>query len=145
MKTIATILMLSVSTLSGVALADQAIQAVTGGVGGVSENTITSIENNYNLKLVYTGEGGMYLSDVDVVIKDASGKELVKGLTDGPFLLVKLEPGRYFIESSAPEAYHIKRVVTVGTTLKTVQISFPIKDNIQLGNASNPSQQVATR
>lgn len=120
--------LMSAALLAGSAFAEEAVPVVSGGVGESSQELIEAQQQNYNLKLVYTGEGGMYLSDVQVKIRDSKGLEIVNGVTNGPFLLAELEPGRYTVES-ATDGFQKKQTVTVGPQLKTVNIPFPVKDD----------------
>ena len=117
--------------LSATAMAAVQSPAVSGGVGESSQNAIQQVQQNYNLKLVFTGEGGMYLSDVAVTILDRNGDPVVSQVTDGPLLLVDLDPGRYTIESQA-ESFTRTQQVTVNNSLKTYHVRFPVKDNIQV-------------
>lgn len=101
--------------------------AITGGVGETNRAVIRQYQEDYNLKLVYTGENGIYLSDVQVVIRDAKGNEIVKGPTQGPFLLAELKPGTYRIDSTT-EGFHDQQTIKVSKVLKTHYVRFPIKD-----------------
>jgi len=112
--------------------------AITGGVGETNREVIKQYQQDYNLKLVYTGEGGIYLSDVQVTIRDAKGNEVVKGPTQGPFLLADLKPGTYRVESDA-EGHHQQQTVKIGDTLKTYVVRFPIKD-MQKTTAQLPAE-----
>lgn len=122
-----TVLFLSATLLSSTAYTANAMNTVSGGVGEGGEFAIEQVQENYNLKLVFTGDQGMYLSNVNVVIRDREGDEVVQGVTNGPMLLAELQPGRYTVEANA-EGFSQKRNITVGNNLKTYQVSFPIKD-----------------
>jgi hypothetical protein len=100
---------------------------MSGGVGAASQQAIKQAERHYNLKLMFTGEGGMYLANVSVSIRDTSGNEVVNTVTEGPILLAKLAPGRYVVEA-AVGMYNKKQNVTVGKGLKTIQMPFPVTD-----------------
>lgn len=118
------------------ALAETAVPVVTGGVGQSSQEAIEQAQKNFNLKLVFTGDGGMYLSDVAVSIRDTEGLEVIRGVTQGPVLLAELPPGRYTVEAQA-EAFNKQRTVTVGRTMTTYQIAFPVKDNASLSSRND--------
>lgn len=113
------------------ALATELVPVVTGGVGEGGQAAIEQAQQNYNLKLVFTGERGMYLSDVAVSIRDKDGLEVINGITQGPVLLAELAPGRYTVEAQA-EAFNKQRTIRVGRAMNTYQIDFPVKDNVEV-------------
>jgi hypothetical protein len=122
--------------LASTALANTNPSIITGGVGEASRAKIEAVQNQYSLKLVYTGKGGMYLSDVNVSITDKSGQVVATQTTEGPIMLVSLAPGRYTVESNY--GGHVKKnTITVGSNLKTIQVGFPVADEpAPMGNAS---------
>jgi hypothetical protein len=128
MKTFKLAVFVSAALLSSSALAAvNATDIVTGGVGMTNRAEIESIQNQYSLKLVYTGVGGMYLSDVDVTVTDKSGQIVASQKTDGPIMLIKLPAGSYTVSSSY--AGHQKtNKISVGSQLRTVQVGFPVTD-----------------
>ncbi|KWA30259.1 hypothetical protein WL27_26195 [Burkholderia multivorans] len=55
-----------------------------------------AVRKNYNLIMTFAQKGtGAYLSDVQVVIQDATGKEIMRAMSEGPFFFAKLPSGRY--------------------------------------------------
>ena len=118
---------LSAALLSSSALAYTAVPVVSGGVGESSRAALEDQQSAYNLKTVFTGQGGMYLSDVNVTIRDSAGNTVVSGLSDGPMMLAELQPGRYTLEASAG-GYTKRQTIVVGQNLKTYHLSFPVKD-----------------
>ncbi len=105
------------------------VPVATGGVADTGLEWIKGIENNYTTKVVFSGEGGMFLADVNVNIADSKGVSVVNGTTSGPVLLADLPAGSYELE--ARYATHVKKQkFTVGAKkeLKTHQIQFPVKE-----------------
>lgn len=101
------ILALGVSVMSP-ALADDAeelspqvqgnIAYVSGGIGASGQQAIRNVEANYNLRLIFAEQGsGEYLADVQVLIEDSHGKQLVDATAEGPIMLMKVPPGTYKI------------------------------------------------
>lgn len=131
--------LLSMTMLTSPAFAAEAVPIVSGGVGETERAVIDQNEDAYSTKLVYTGEGGMYLSDVSVIIKDAKGNEVVNSVTDGPILLTDLKPGKYSVESSA-EGFTKKQNISAGEKLKTYTIRFPVKDEDNLDAAKTDAE-----
>lgn len=109
--------------------APQAVPVISGGVGENSSAAIKAQEDNYSVKLVFTGEGGMYLSDVNVSILDRQGNEVVNKVSRGPVLLAGLEKGQYTVQATA-EGHSKKQTISVkDNSLKTYHMRFPIKDD----------------
>ncbi len=42
----------------------------------------------------------VYISDVQITIKDASGSTVLATVTKGPYLLAKLPPGKYSLDAT---------------------------------------------
>jgi hypothetical protein len=103
---------------------------VTGGVGDEELAAIESMQKDYSLKLVFTGQRGIYLSDVDVKILDRAGNVVISNVTDGPMLLASLPPGRYIMQA-AVNGFTQQQKFSVGRSgLKTLHIRFPVSDGM---------------
>lgn len=76
---------------------------VTGGVGEDELSAIRAMSLKFNLRMLFAGKDGMYLSDVDVVISSASGMKVVEVRTTGPILYARLAPGRYRISATSDQ------------------------------------------
>ncbi|KVF70140.1 carboxypeptidase-like regulatory domain-containing protein [Burkholderia diffusa] len=84
--------------------------------GGIGKDQSTAFEQNeaaWPLALRFTGKGGEYLADVHVRIVDSKGTELLTTNARGPYMLVKLPPGRYTVHA-AYQGSDESRAVTVG-------------------------------
>lgn len=71
----------------------------SGGVGEDETRAMTAAMRDYPLVLTLveadtTGHGS-YLAAVDLVIRDAAGREVLRTASEGPFFLARLSPGRY--------------------------------------------------
>jgi hypothetical protein len=82
------------------ATSEQGIRYLVGGIGSDERETIANLGTDYNVKLVFAERSGDYVSDVRVVIDDLHGKRLAQVMTNGPWLYVKLPPGRYRVEAT---------------------------------------------
>ena len=71
------------------------VPAVAGGVGLNSRDALRSDAPQHNVKMVFTLDTGNYLADVNVRVTDSSGKTVIDGVSDGPWLYAQLPPGRY--------------------------------------------------
>ena len=54
----------------------------------------------FPVRLEFAGGKAQYLADVEAAISDASGRELFKVRCDSPWLLIKLEPGKYHVKGT---------------------------------------------
>lgn len=97
------------------------VSYVSGGVGTASIDRIKSLAGGFNLKLVFAGASGAYLTDVRVNIADSTGRTLLDIPSEGPWFLAKLPRGDYRIVATfAGNA--VKQRVSIGTEkLRTVQ------------------------
>ncbi|MBJ9685095.1 MULTISPECIES: carboxypeptidase-like regulatory domain-containing protein [Burkholderia] len=89
------------------------ISFVSGGIGKDQSTAFECNESAWPLALRFTGKGGEYLADVHVRIVDGKGNEVLKTDARGPYMLVKLPPGRYTVHASY-QGSDETRAVTVG-------------------------------
>jgi hypothetical protein len=82
---------------------DQGFAYMTGGVGIGERETMESSAQDYNLKLSFAEKSGVYLADVDVVVEDQSGKEMISMTSKGPWLYLQLPPGRYTVAATVKD------------------------------------------
>jgi len=71
------------------------VPAVAGGVGLNARDALRSDAPRHNVKMVFTLDTGNYLADVNVKVTDSSGKTVIDGVSDGPWLYAQLPPGSY--------------------------------------------------
>ena len=79
------------------------VSYVMGGVGEEHAQAMESVRRDYPLSLLFVRKGkpkNAYLADIPVTIKDARGKAVLETTSDGPFLYVKLPPGRYVVSAA---------------------------------------------
>ncbi|KAB0632116.1 carboxypeptidase-like regulatory domain-containing protein [Burkholderia latens] len=89
------------------------VSYVSGGIGKDQSTAFERNESAWPLALRFTGKGGEYLADVHVRIVDGKGTEVLKTDARGPYMLVKLPPGRYTVHASY-QGSDETRAVTVG-------------------------------
>lgn len=82
---------------------DEAV--LSGGVGDEEREAMKQEYDEYNLHLAFAEKSpeskkAEFVSDVDVAIRDAKGREVWQGKADGPMLFAKLPPGRYTVSAS---------------------------------------------
>lgn len=89
---------------------------LTGGIGADESGAILQEARTWPLVLELAQNGptrAAYISDVRVTIKDGSGTMILDTVTEGPFLLVRLVPGKYSIDASY-ESKTLHRDVSIG-------------------------------
>lgn len=124
-------LMTATALLSSAALAQTNVAVLSGGVGMSDRAMIESQQHSYTLKIVYSGQGGAFLSGVNTTLADKAGNTVVSTVTDGPILLMAPSAGTYTLTSTANGITKTQKV-TAGSGLRTYQISFPISDDPEL-------------
>ena len=79
---------------------------VSGGIGEDSAARMAALGKDFNLKLLFAAKDGHYLAKVAVIISDARGGKVLEAVSEGPFLLAKLAPGKYQVKATyAGESY----------------------------------------
>ena len=76
----------------------QGYRFMTGGIGTEERNEMMQLANQYDLVLSFAARSGKYLSDVNVVITDSRGREVVNTISAGPLFYAELPRGRYNIK-----------------------------------------------
>jgi hypothetical protein len=73
---------------------------VTGGVGEDSAAQMKTLAGGYKLTLLFAAKDGHYLADVAVTIADANQHKVLEAVSEGPFLLAQLAPGKYEVTAN---------------------------------------------
>jgi hypothetical protein len=76
------------------------VSYTSGGVGLDESRALRASEHSWPLSLRFTGPGSDYLADVKVKISDAHSGDVLDTTSRGPYMLVKLRPGRYTVQAS---------------------------------------------
>jgi hypothetical protein len=76
------------------------VSFVSGGVGQDESQALRSAASQWPLSLRFTARSGEYLADVHVTIDDAHGTSVLDTTSRGPYMLVKVPPGRYSVHAS---------------------------------------------
>jgi len=98
---------------------------VSGGVGFDERNEMQAIRADYNLHLLFSITGtGEYLSDVQVLIRDAKGNVYLEAVSDGPMLFARLSPGRYLVTADH-DGQLIQKWATVGKQRASLYFRWP--------------------
>lgn len=89
------------------------IAYVSGGVGSDESAALKSAQHRWPLAMRFTGPGAEYLADVHVRIVGPHDADILQADSRGPYMLVKLPPGRYTVHARYKDEDQT-RDVTVG-------------------------------
>ena len=97
---------------------------VSGGVGEDELQQIKKLAPDYSLELLFANKGSPseYLADVNVQIKNKDGTLVLDTVSQGPFLLAKMSPGKYSI-SARYEGIAKQQSIQI-TSAKTQRVVF---------------------
>lgn len=98
---------------------------VSGGIGLDARDELAAKARDHNLKLVFALATREYLSDVDVRIADAKGREVAAQRSEGPWLFAKLPPGNYTVSATSNGNTITKKVSVGGKGQKVVNFLWP--------------------
>ncbi|PYE23275.1 hypothetical protein C7410_108174 [Paraburkholderia silvatlantica] len=76
------------------------VSFVSGGVGLDESRALLSAQREWPLALRFTQRGGEYVADVRVQITDSHGASVLDTTSRGPYMLVRVRPGRYSVHVS---------------------------------------------
>jgi hypothetical protein len=88
---------------------------VTGGIGRDESEVMKKEGRTWPLLLELTQTSASrpeYISDVQITIKDKSGNTVLDVTADGPYMLIRLAPGRYSLDATY-ESVTLHRDVTL--------------------------------
>ncbi|MPW16172.1 carboxypeptidase regulatory-like domain-containing protein [Paraburkholderia sp. CNPSo 3157] len=96
------------------------VSYTSGGVGLDESKALLAAQSQWPLSLRFTGPGSDYLADVKVKIVDAHSADVLEATSRGPYMLVRLRPGRYTVHASYKDRDQSKAVtVPASGTAKT--------------------------
>lgn len=90
------------------------VQYVSGGVGSDESKALQSAQSQWPLSLRFTGPGSDFLADVHVQIVDAHGANVLDTASRGPYMLVRLRPGRYTVHARYKSGEQQKAITVPG-------------------------------
>jgi hypothetical protein len=102
-----------------------AVTWISGGIGKAQADAMRGIASRYDVRLVMAQARkprAAFLALVPVKIRDAKGRMVLDIQTEGPFLFLKLPPGRYtvsavFADHVVSKSLRVRRGASVETTL----------------------------
>ncbi|MEJ2767127.1 carboxypeptidase-like regulatory domain-containing protein [Mycetohabitans sp. B46] len=86
------------------------VSYISGGVGLDESQALRREAPHWPLALRFTGSRNEYLADVQVTITRASGQSVLDTISQGPYMLIKLAPGRYTVRAQYKDAAQTKSI-----------------------------------
>ena len=120
---IAAVCLVSLTNLAIAQLPDvqtqNGIQYLTGGIGSEESDAIKADAHNWSMEITFSEIGperARWVADIDFQIQNASNQVILKAVSEGPLVLVKLPKGQYTISAinSGVEVHHQVEVKTGG-------------------------------
>ncbi|SDY12230.1 carboxypeptidase-like regulatory domain-containing protein [Nitrosomonas sp. Nm33] len=107
------------------------IEFLTGGIGLDESQAILQEGGKWPLMLELAKAGtprAAYISDVQIIIKDASGFTVLETITNGSYLLAKLPPGKYSLDATY-EGNTLHRDLNLQKKHKKITLLWPTPKN----------------
>jgi hypothetical protein len=101
------------------------VSYVSGGVGEESREQLKAFAAAFNLKLLLAHKSGAYIGDVQIVIVDGKGKEILKAVAEGPIFMANLPAGRYEVIATTEGLTQKLRATVVKGKLGTLVFRWP--------------------
>ncbi|SEA13095.1 hypothetical protein [Paraburkholderia sartisoli] len=90
------------------------VSFTSGGVGQDESKALRAAQSQWPLSLRFTGPGSDFLADVEVQVVDAHGASVLEAKSRGPYMLVRLRPGRYTVHATYKDREQTKPVSVTG-------------------------------
>jgi hypothetical protein len=105
-----------------------AIEYLTGGVGLDESTAVRNASKKWPLVLEFAVKDKQrvaYAADVSVLISDGENHPALQVKSDGPFLLAKMEPGKYAVTATLAGKTLRKQVIVVSGQPTRVEFLWP--------------------
>lgn len=100
------------------------IRYMSGGVGADEQARFRAAEAEYPVKLVFANSNGAFMSNLDITVTDRSGNRVLGMTTDGPILLMDLEPGSYNVKADGQGQTQTRTITVPDNGIRTYTLHF---------------------
>lgn len=110
------------------------VEYLTGGFGLEESSAIKEVMNDYPLALTFVSSGGgrsAYVSQVQVVVRDAHDATVLNVESQGPFLLARLSAGTYQVFATYLNQTQSQSVTITDGNSSRALFDWPRRDNTQ--------------
>ena len=91
---------------------------LTGGVTKDEAQFMKAAASQYNLQVTFIANGGQYLANVPVSVKNERGQVVFDGVSEGPMLWIGVPPGKYVVTAQHSGQPQTQRI-DVGTQMRS--------------------------
>ena len=95
---------------------------MTGGISVEERQRMSEQSSEYNLKLIFAENAGIYLADVKVAVENDRGEQIGNFTSPGPWFFIQLPPGRYDINGTFDGTTKAIRKVPVSKSQQSARI-----------------------
>jgi hypothetical protein len=101
------------------------VSFVSGGVGLDESTALRRARRQWPLSLLFTGPQSAYVANVKVQITGANNASVLDTTSHGPYMLVRLPPGRYTVNATYSDVTRRQTVNVRGNGSAHATFSFP--------------------
>jgi hypothetical protein len=95
---------------------------MTGGITIEERQRMSEQSSEYNLKLIFAENAGIYLADVKVAIENDQGEQIGNVTSPGPWFFIQLPPGKYDVKATFDGRTMAVRKVPVSKSQQSARI-----------------------
>lgn len=100
-----------------------AIPWMSGGIGDEARDEMRNAAASYNVFIVFSAPQGSYLANIPFAVTGRNGREIIKGVSEGPLLYMMLPPATYRISARIDGVWQSKQI-QAGTSAHPVRTMF---------------------
>jgi len=101
---------------------------VSGGVGTDDVNRMRALAPRFNVRIRFQDQAdGASLSDVKVVVLNDKKERLLRLVTEGPLLYMRMPPGRYLLALAYQDNVQ-ERTINVGRAAQDITFAFRVNE-----------------
>jgi len=96
---------------------------LSGGIGDEALQEMRKAAAAYNLQVMFSNRLGSYLASVPFKLSSRDGRSLLAGVSEGPLVYMKLQPGTYRFSAEIDGAWQ-SRSIRVSSSRSPVRLMF---------------------
>jgi hypothetical protein len=97
---------------------------------------------DFNLKVITAAQGsGAFLAGVRLLVLDAHGAKVLETTLDGPWLMGRLDPGRYELQATHGDTTHKRMTTLPGKGHRVEHFYWPVPGAETLQSVERQEQQ----
>jgi hypothetical protein len=98
---------------------------MSGGIGDEARDEMRKAADSYNVFIVFSAPQGSYLANIQFSVTGRNGREVIKGVSEGPLLYMKLPAASYRVSALIDGVWQSKQIQagTPGRPVRTMFVS----------------------